>query len=96
MNATTRKDFSIIKKAINAVTSPRATGSKQSVASAIRCIESMLDVIRQSEGISDDHDGRDPEATCWSCGGPSVLVEVTCSSSLYRCASSCSTASIVR
>jgi hypothetical protein len=56
----------------------------------------MLDVIRQSEGISDDHDGRDPEATCWSCGGPSVLVEVTCSSSLYRCASSCSTASIVR
>jgi hypothetical protein len=54
MNATTRKDFSIIKKVINAVTSPRASGSKQSVASAIRCIESMLDVIKQANEITDD------------------------------------------
>lgn len=88
MNATTRKDFSIIKKVINAVTSPRASGSKQSVASAIRCIEAMLDVIKKSNEITDD-----AEVTkCWSCGGPAVLAESSpARGNVYRCKNLCGT-----
>lgn len=54
MNAMTRRDFTIIKKAINAVTSPRCSGSKKSIAATVRCIESMLDVIKQANGITED------------------------------------------